>query len=373
MPDAFKPAAPVEVFFSYSHRDEALRDELEKHLSLLKRQGVITAWHDRKIGAGREWEGQIDGHLNSAVVILLLISADFLDSDYCYDVEMKRAMERHEAGEARVIPVILREVDWPGSAFGKLQALPTDARPITSWPNRDEGLACVARGIRAVLDEFAGPGSDDALSGCRTGEAVVRDPAATKPRLGMFDVFITYSRADAEWVEGLAERLEDDGGFHVWLDRWVLVPGQPWQQEMALGLEEAVCCAVCVGRDTPDGWFRQEIQKALNRQAKDASFRVIPVLLPDAQTVSVNDFLDLRTWVDFRADSDPDYAFHLLTCGIKGAPPGRWPPGPSSATIGFDEIEESLRFIRRLQQETLIDREVAVDYQRKILARLIDR
>jgi hypothetical protein len=97
--------------FSPTHKDEDLRDELEKHLSILKRQGVITAWYDRNITAGTEWAGEIDQHLNTASVILLLISADFLASDYCYAIELTRAMERHEDKEARVIPVILREVD----------------------------------------------------------------------------------------------------------------------------------------------------------------------------------------------------------------------------------------------------------------------
>ena len=131
---SMEPKPDVEVFYSYSHRDEELREELERHLSILKRQGVITAWHDRKIGAGTEWKGQIDTHLNTAHVILLLISSDFLASDYCYDIEMRRAMERHAAGDARVIPIILRPVSWKGAPFEKLQALPKDAKPVTSWP-----------------------------------------------------------------------------------------------------------------------------------------------------------------------------------------------------------------------------------------------
>ncbi|MDJ0578447.1 toll/interleukin-1 receptor domain-containing protein [Crocosphaera sp.] len=144
----------VEVFFSYSHKDESLRDELEKHLSTLKRQKVISAWYDRDITAGTEWKGQIDEHLESAQVILLLISADFLASDYCYDIELKRAMERHELGEARVIPIILRDVDWKGATFGKLQALPRNAKPITSWDNEDEAFTNVAKGIRKAVDKL---------------------------------------------------------------------------------------------------------------------------------------------------------------------------------------------------------------------------
>ena len=144
----------VNLFFSYSHRDEELRDELEKHLSNLKNQGVIGAWHDRQIDAGSEWANSIDDHLNAADVILLLISSDFLASRYCYDIEMHRALERHHGGEAVVIPVILRPVDWKGAPFGNLQALPTDSQAITIWPNRDEALLNVAQGIRQTVSNL---------------------------------------------------------------------------------------------------------------------------------------------------------------------------------------------------------------------------
>lgn len=146
----------IEVFFSYSHQDEDLMRELVKHLSLLKRQGVIRDWHDRQIGGGQEWAGEIDQHLNRAQVILLLISSDFLASDYCYDIEMKRAMERHENREARVVPIILRPVDWKGLPFSKLQGFPKDGKPVTSWANRDEAFVDIAKGIRAVVEELNG-------------------------------------------------------------------------------------------------------------------------------------------------------------------------------------------------------------------------
>ncbi len=144
----------IEVFFSYAHEDEKLRDELAKHLKLLQRQGVIKAWHDREISAGTEWAGEIDEHLNTAQIILLLISADFLASDYCYDIELIRAMERHVAGKARVIPVMLRKVDWKGAPFEKLQALPKDALPVASWSNIDEAFTNVAEGIRNTVKEL---------------------------------------------------------------------------------------------------------------------------------------------------------------------------------------------------------------------------
>ena len=144
----------IELFYAYSHKDEELREQLENHLAPLRREGILADWHDRKIGSGREWKGQIDEHLNTSHVILLLISSDFIASDYCYDVEMTRAIERHESGEARVIPVILRPVDWERSPFGSLQALPKDGNPVTRWEDRDEAFLDIARGIRQVVEEL---------------------------------------------------------------------------------------------------------------------------------------------------------------------------------------------------------------------------
>ncbi|MDX6500614.1 MAG: hypothetical protein QOG23_3874 [Blastocatellia bacterium] len=152
-----EPPNSVEVFYSYAHEDEKLRDELKKHLSNLKRQGVITDWYDRDISAGKEWDDEIKQHLDSARVILLLISPDFMDSDYIHDVEVKRALERHVLGEASVIPVILRPVDWQGAPFSKLQGLPTDAKPVTSWDDRDEAFLEITKGIRKAIQELSGP------------------------------------------------------------------------------------------------------------------------------------------------------------------------------------------------------------------------
>ncbi|NEP00460.1 MAG: toll/interleukin-1 receptor domain-containing protein [Symploca sp. SIO2E9] len=150
----------IELFFSYAHEDEELRDELAKHLAILQRQKVISTWYDRDISAGDEWKPEIEKRLNSADVILLLISANFLASDFCWGVELKRAMERHEAGEARVIPIIVREVDWKGAPFGKLQALPKNAEPVTNWANRDQAFADIARGIRRAVKDLRASASN---------------------------------------------------------------------------------------------------------------------------------------------------------------------------------------------------------------------
>src|SRR6266700_7401715 len=110
----------VKIFFCYAHEDEPLLKILKSHLSPLQLQGIIDVWHDRDISAGTEWEQEISKHLNEADFILLLVSPDFMNSDYCYSVEMQRALERHKHQEARVIPIILRPVYWQG-LLGKLQ------------------------------------------------------------------------------------------------------------------------------------------------------------------------------------------------------------------------------------------------------------
>ncbi len=145
---------PVEVFCCYAHADEIWLRRLETHLSLLQRQGLISLWHDRRISPGSDWAKAIDTHLETASVILLLVSADFLASDYRYGIEMQQALKRHEGGEARVIPLLVRPVDWKNAPFAHLQVLPTDARPLSTWQDEDTALTDVVAGIRRVLEDL---------------------------------------------------------------------------------------------------------------------------------------------------------------------------------------------------------------------------
>ncbi len=149
-----KKTGPIEILFSYTREDEDLRDRLETHLASLKRQKRIICWHDRHIRAGRVWNLEISTHLNTADIILLLISADFINSDYCNQVEVERALERHEKGEVFVIPVILSPADWKEEKFGKFQALPRDAQPIIEWPHLDIALYNVAKGLKEIIEEI---------------------------------------------------------------------------------------------------------------------------------------------------------------------------------------------------------------------------
>lgn len=193
------------VFYSYAHEDAALLEKLKKQLASLKRKGLICEWYDREISAGAEWNEEIARHLDAASVILLLISSDFIDSDYCNDVEVKRAMERHTEGSARVIPVILRATNWEGLPFSKLKALPSDGRPVTSWPNEDEALLDIAKGVEDAMNELNPSGSFS------TG--------GTAPRLS------PLSHIEPESAVGFVSRKDRDGNDIIEKLRADLTPG----------------------------------------------------------------------------------------------------------------------------------------------------
>jgi tetratricopeptide (TPR) repeat protein len=143
----------VHLFYSYAHEDTALCKKLDKHLTALKREGLITSWYDHDINAGVEWAQEIQQHLNDAQIILLLVSPDFVASNYCYSIEMTHALQRYEAGEAIVIPIILRPVDWKTTPFSQLRVLPDKDRPVTTWKNQDLAFTQIVAGIRTIIEQ----------------------------------------------------------------------------------------------------------------------------------------------------------------------------------------------------------------------------
>jgi CheY-like chemotaxis protein len=154
---AAKP--PVSLFYSYAHEDEALREELRGHLKILERRGLLASWHDREIKPGEDWHAKIDEQLQMADLVLLLVSKDFIESDYIFGNELTIAMQRHAAGLATVVPIIVRAIDIEPEdrdalPFLALQGLPTDMKPVTSWPNRDEAWTNVAKGLRATVKQI---------------------------------------------------------------------------------------------------------------------------------------------------------------------------------------------------------------------------
>ncbi|MXY51433.1 MAG: toll/interleukin-1 receptor domain-containing protein [Gammaproteobacteria bacterium] len=195
------------VFVSYSHADEALHDELEKHLAALRRQGVVSVWHDRRILPGEEWGVQIASELEAADIVLLLVSADFLSSDYCYEKEMRRALERHQQGSACVIPVILRPCDWQAAPFGKLMAVPKDGKPVTKHPTLDDGFVQVAQAVRQAAG--AVPSSDTPAGPPSTrhhSAAIQANPTRRSPRSSNLRVLKEFS--DRERDAFLTEAFE---------------------------------------------------------------------------------------------------------------------------------------------------------------------
>jgi len=146
----------VPLFFAYARVDEDLRNDIEKHMSRLIRKGIVSVWHDSAISAGTDWDKEIKRRIDASRIILLLVSSDFLASDYCRRIEMRKAIRRHNEGKSRVVPVIIRPVDWAGEPFGRLQALPANGMAVTEWQNRDEAFLDIVRGIEQVAREISG-------------------------------------------------------------------------------------------------------------------------------------------------------------------------------------------------------------------------
>ncbi len=163
--------AGVSVFFSYSHADEEMRDQLEKHLTMLKRNGNISTFHDREILAGAEFGNEIDQNLIEAGIILLLVSPDFLASEYCYSIEMQTALKMHKENKAVVIPVILDHCDWRSAPFSSLMAVPNDAKPITEYANQNKAFDEITTEIRKVVQSIA----DTADIACSTANFEVEN------------------------------------------------------------------------------------------------------------------------------------------------------------------------------------------------------
>lgn len=173
------------AFVSYCHADEQYRAELDKHLSLLRRQGLVDIWSDHRIPAGGEIEAHISAELEAADLIVLLVSSDFMNSDYCYGIEMQRAMERHQAGSAIVVPIIVRPCDWTSSSLGTLKALPKDGKPLVKWPTLDDAFLDVVQSLRKLITgQTNGKPRPASLPPVRQSSGSVVTVAPARPRSG---------------------------------------------------------------------------------------------------------------------------------------------------------------------------------------------
>ncbi|PSN16991.1 hypothetical protein C7293_00230 [filamentous cyanobacterium CCT1] len=268
----------LDVFISYSRRDEELKDELVNyHLKQLQREGKIRTWQDQDIEAGTEWAKEIQANLEKADIVLLLITPHFLASDYCYETEIQRAVQRHHEGTARVIPIILEPCGWKYSNFKQLQVLPKDGRPVTSWTDQDEAFFDVEEGIRQVVDAL-----NDERKKQKNVERQQRNAGSLRP-LKPLNIFISYSRHDEglkdELVNYHLKLLQREGKVNTWQDRDIEA-GAEWATEIKVNLEKADIVLLLVTRHflASDYCYGPEMQGAVQRHY-DGTTRVVPVIL----------------------------------------------------------------------------------------------
>lgn len=203
------PALPVSLFYSYAHEDEALRDELQRHLKILQLRGLIAPWHDRAILPGQAWDSEIHAELQRAELVLLLLSVDFLSSDYILGVELKTALQRATDGSATVVPILLRPLDLDALDGGPLpmaqllqrQGLPRDLKAVNTWRPRDAAWVSVSKGLRATVAD---------IQARRAPAAPATRSAATTPAAdGLSPLFKISTVAPAGPVPPAADPLLD--------------------------------------------------------------------------------------------------------------------------------------------------------------------
>jgi TIR domain len=231
---------PIKTFISYTHRDEGLKEEITRHLGKLENCGLITLYKDQPLTSVQDWENSSQEFLNKARIILLLISADYLASDYCYDIEMTQAMNRHAIGEVRVVPIIIRPTNWMDAPIEKLQVLPKNGKPITSWENQDEAFRDVISGILQVVWQL-----------------IKHDFRTLQGSKTPIQIYFSYSHKD-EWLRDELERhlviLERQGLAKCWNDRKILA-GSDWMGEIYTHLSSAEIILILISHNYFDSTY----------------------------------------------------------------------------------------------------------------------
>lgn len=289
------------LFISYAPADQAYVDKLETHLALLRHQGLIETWHTGRIFAGENRLEVTGARLQAADVILLLISPDFIASEACWSTEMKEALERHRAGAARVIPVLLRPCDWKSAPFGGLAVLPKNGRPVSNWSDRDGAFLDITQGIRE-LPVLTPSGASGPLTSPPTKATA---GPSTQDQSGL-KVFLNHIHEDKPQVRQYCDRLTADG-FTPWLDERELLPGQRWRPAITRAVRASDAVIVFLSRQSmrKAGFGQKEIKLALDvldEQPEDEIF-LIPARLEDCD---VPDRLRAQQYVDLFAPGGYD-------------------------------------------------------------------
>jgi TIR domain len=147
------PTNPISIFIAYALNDAELCAALKNHLTTLIYEHRLRIWYDHDISPGQETMKIIKERLNASHMIILLVSGHFLGSEY-HRWQTELALEMHRVGTKRIIPILLKPSDWETTPLRELQALPKDKRPVTAWPNKDEALVNIVRGIRSVVEDL---------------------------------------------------------------------------------------------------------------------------------------------------------------------------------------------------------------------------
>jgi hypothetical protein len=282
---------PLQLFCCYAHNDQKYLYKLKNHLMALQRENLIEVKADIDIQPGAEWEREIDHHLENAQIILLLISAEFLASNYCYEKEMQQALRRHEQGTARVVPVIIRPSSWQGTPLRKLQVLPKGAKPVSSWENVDEALLDISEGIRRIIEPMAAnssanlstdpydpwreEGSD--LDGVRNNSLIL--PTKKYSKIGSQPkIFISHSKRNHRRAEQLASLLLLNN-IQVWFDDWEMLVGHNIYNQVYSGILSSDYLAVLITRASLQSrWVNEELNLARQRELETNQVVILPLL-----------------------------------------------------------------------------------------------
>lgn len=315
----------IEVFIAFDKEDTISLQELKKHLKPLEVQGLIRVWDASQIAGGTDWQQAINSHLETASIILLLISANFMASTPAYDLG-KRAVAKNAPPNIVVIPILLHEVDWESSEFGPFAPLPANRKPISSWQRRDVAYTEIAKSIRAIIAEMPNivrtkplTSEQPLIIGSTSRQQVLAIPPLSLSQKETFDVFLCYNSKDRGEVREIAQQLKAQG-ILPWFDEWELQPGLPWQRALEKQISQIQSATVFVGESSLGPWQNMEIEAFLREFVK-RECSVIPVLLKTSPyKPQLPLFLAGMTWVDFHIQ-EPD-PMQQLVWGITTKKPG---------------------------------------------------